>query len=126
MGLAPLDGGDDGQLVVVEIHRGLPLSTRDPVGYGTNRRQSAAWMKENPEVVIPRLRPLRYPENPDEEPEEKRIDVQLALSAVEKALVTDCVVAVIFSHDTDLVPAVEIDLPHNRQEPRGRRPRLHG
>jgi uncharacterized LabA/DUF88 family protein len=102
------DRGSDGKLVLVEIHRGLPSSSRDPVGFGANRRQSAAWMKENPEVVIPRLRPLRYPKDPSEEPEEKGIDVQLALSAVENALVAECEVAVIFSHDTDLVPAVEM------------------
>lgn len=102
------DRGDDGELVLVEIHRGLPSSSRDPVGFGANRRQSSAWMKENPEVVIPRLRPLRYPEDESEEPEEKGIDVQLALSAVEYALLGKCEVAVIFSHDTDLKPAVEM------------------
>ncbi len=102
------DRGRDGKLKLVEIHRGLPSSTRDPVGFGANRRQSAAWMKENPEIVIPRLRPLRYPADPDEEPEEKGIDVQLALSAVENALVGECEVVVIVSHDTDLIPAVEM------------------
>jgi hypothetical protein len=65
-------------------------------------------MRENPELVIPRLRPLRYPEDDSEEPEEKGIDVQLALSAVEAALLNKCEVAVIFSHDTDLRPAVEM------------------
>lgn len=102
------DRGSDGELVLVEVHRGLPSSSRDPVGFGANRRQSAAWMRENPEVVIPRLRPLRYPPNPADEPEEKGIDVQLALSAVEAALIGECEVAVIFSHDTDLIPAVEM------------------
>lgn len=99
--------GPDGTLVLVEIHRGLPSSSRDSVGYGANRRQSAAWMKENPEIVIPRMRPLRYPAD-GSEPEEKGIDVQLALSAVENALIGQCEVAVIFSHDTDLRPAVEM------------------
>jgi hypothetical protein len=37
-----------------------------------------------------------------------RIDVQLALSAVEAALLDKCEVAVIFSHDTDLKPALEM------------------
>jgi hypothetical protein len=50
------------ELVRVEVHRGLPSASRDPVGYGANRRQAAAWMRENPELVIPRLRPLRYHE----------------------------------------------------------------
>src|SRR5437016_3682525 len=64
--------GRQAALVRVEIHRGLPSAAKDPTGYGANRRHSAAWMKENPEVVIPRLRPLRYPHNyPEEPPEEK-------------------------------------------------------
>jgi uncharacterized LabA/DUF88 family protein len=100
-------GSDGGRLVRVEIHRGLPDSTRDPVGYGANRRQSAAWMKENPDLVIPRLRPLRYSRNADEPPVEKGVDVQLALAAVEHIVSELADVAIIFSHDTDLVPAIE-------------------
>ncbi len=102
--------GKDAQLVRVEIHRGLPSSSKDPIGYGANRRHSAAWMKENPEVVIPRLRPLRYPPGyPAEPPEEKGVDVQLALAAVEHTTSTPplCDVAIIFSNDTDLIPAIQ-------------------
>ncbi len=102
------DRGSDGVLVRVEIHRGLPSSGRDPTGYAANRRQAAAWVKENPELVIPKLRPLRYPDDPNAEPQEKGIDVQLALSAAEHVLTAKCEVAVIFSHDTDLVPAIEM------------------
>ena len=100
--------GADGQLVRVNIHRGLPSQKFDQRGYAANRRQSAAWMKENPEVVIPRLRPLRYSHDPDEPPREKGIDVELAIAAVEFVLSDRCDVAVIFSHDTDLVPAIEL------------------
>jgi hypothetical protein len=102
--------GAAGTLVRVEIHRGLPSSAKDSVGYGANRRQSTAWMKENPEVVIPRLRPLRYPHNyPADPPEEKGVDVQLALAAVEHTTSNPplCDVAIIFSHDTDLIPVVQ-------------------
>lgn len=102
-------GSTGGQLVAVEVHRGLPSSSKDSVGYGANRRQSAAWEKEAPGVVTSRPRPLRYPGkwNPGGVPVEKGIDVQLALSAVEHVLLGVCDVAVIFSHDTDLLPAVE-------------------
>ena len=96
-----------GALVRVEIHRGLPSSSRDSIGFGACRRQSTAWMRENRDVVIPRLRPLRYPREPDEPPVEKGVDVQLALGAVEQIVADACDVAVIFSNDTDLVPAVE-------------------
>jgi hypothetical protein len=98
---------DGTRLVRVEVHRGLPDSTRDPTGYGANRRQSAAWMKEDPEVVIPRLRPLRDSRDEHEPPVEKGVDVQLALAAVEHTITGFCDVAIIFSHDTDLVPALE-------------------
>lgn len=99
--------GDTGELVRLEIHRGLPNSSRDPVGYGANRKQSAAWMRENPEVVFPRLRPLRYPRDPTEPPVEKGVDVQLALAAVEHIISSVCDVAIVFSHDSDLLPAIE-------------------
>lgn len=102
------DRGAAGQLVRVNIHRGLPSQKYDQPGYAANRRQSAAWMKENPEIVVPRLRPLRY--SRDQPPREKGVDVELALAAVEWTLRAEdpCDVAVIFSHDTDLVPAVEM------------------
>lgn len=99
--------GANGELVRVEIHRGLPASARDPVGFAANRRQSQAWMAENPDVVIPRLRPLRYRDDDDDQPEEKGVDVNLALGAVEQIVLHRCQTAIIFSHDTDLLPAVE-------------------
>lgn len=76
-------GAAGSELVRVELHRGLPSQKHDAVGYAANRRQSAAWMKENRAVVIPRLRPLRYPRNYPQEPAvEKGVDVQLAVAAV--------------------------------------------
>jgi hypothetical protein len=102
------DRGTDGDLVWVEIHRGLPSNARDPVGYGANRKQAAAWMRENPNVVIPKLRPLRYdPNDPTAQPEEKGIDVQLALGVIECVLLNRCDVAILFSNDSDLNPVVE-------------------
>jgi hypothetical protein len=46
--------GSAGELLRVEVHRGLPSSSRDPVGYGANRRQATAWVKEGGSVVVPR------------------------------------------------------------------------
>lgn len=100
--------GAAGELVRVEIHRGLPSNQRDPVGYAANRRQSAAWMNENREIVIPRLRSLRYdPNDAYAQPQEKGVDVQLAIAIVENVLLDQCDVAILFSNDTDLVPVVE-------------------
>ncbi|MGH3114623.1 MAG: NYN domain-containing protein [Gaiellaceae bacterium] len=98
--------GTNAQLVRVSIHRGLPSQRYDQHGYAANRRQAAAWIKENPEIVIPRLRPLRY--DREGEPREKGVDVELALGAVEWTLTKQCEVVIIFSHDTDLVPLVEM------------------
>ena len=100
--------GEAGQLVRVEIHRGLPDATRDRVGHGACRRQSSAWMAEAPEIVIPYLRPLRYPHDyPTSAAEEKGVDVQLALNAVECLIDGRCEVAIIVSCDSDLVPAIQ-------------------
>jgi hypothetical protein len=65
-----------------------------------------AWLEKYPGLVEPRLRPLRYHPETDR-PEEKGIDVALALSVVEHLIRDFLDVAIIFSHDTDLLPAVE-------------------
>jgi uncharacterized LabA/DUF88 family protein len=97
--------GDDGDLVRVEIHRGLPSSGRDPRGNSAVLRQRDAWHALSPLVKV-RLRPLRY--NPETgEPQEKGIDVALAISVIEHVFSEFCDVAIIFSHDTDLLPVVE-------------------
>jgi uncharacterized LabA/DUF88 family protein len=97
--------GDEGELTRVFVYRGLPSNRHDPEGYAANRRQSADWMAEQEEIVIPKLRPLRYSEG--EPPREKGIDVQLAIDAIELILKDRCDTVVILSHDTDLLPAVE-------------------
>ncbi len=101
-------GKGGGELVRVEIHRGLPSQRYDPTGYAANRRQSAAWEAERRGIVIPKLRPLRYPRNYPAEPAvEKGVDVQLAAGAIEASLTKLCDVAIIMSHDTDLLPVPE-------------------
>lgn len=100
--------GTDAELVRVEIHRGLPSQRHDPMSYAANRRQSAAWIADDPQTVIPKLRPLRYPRSYPQEPAiEKGVDVNLALAAVEWTLTHKCDVAIVFSHDNDLLPVPE-------------------
>ncbi len=65
-------------------------------------------MKEDPAIVVPRLRPLRYSRLVNEPPREKGVDVELAIAAVEWTLTKQCHVAIVFSHDTDLVPVIEM------------------
>jgi hypothetical protein len=100
--------GAAGELVRVEIHRGIPSNEHDPTGYAANRRQATAWVREKQEIVTPRLRPLAYREPFGRMPVEKGIDVQLALAALENILLRRCDTAIIFSHDTDLAPVVEL------------------
>jgi uncharacterized LabA/DUF88 family protein len=101
-------GKAGGELVRVEIHRGLPSQRHDQTGYSANRRQAAAWEAERRGIVIPKLRPLRYPRNYPAEPAvEKGVDVQLAVNAIEASLTKQCDVAIIMSHDMDLLPVPE-------------------
>ena len=100
--------GAQAELVRVNVHRGLPSQKYDRRGYAANRRQSAAWMAESPAVVVPRLRPLRYSRDPNEPPREKGIDVELAIAAVEFVMTKRCEVAIVVSHDTDLLPVIEM------------------
>jgi uncharacterized LabA/DUF88 family protein len=72
-----------------------------------NRRQVAAWEAESRSVVIPRLRPLHYRNASAEPPVEKGVDVAFAVSAIEAMLTGSCDIAVVFSHDTDLLPVPE-------------------
>lgn len=98
--------GERGDLVRVNIHRGLPSNKQDPRSYGAVRRQAQAWIAENPNLVVPRLRPLRY-YGVEAEPREKGVDVDMAVEAIRFVMSDRCDVAVLFSHDTDLLPAVE-------------------
>ncbi len=100
--------GRDGQLTEVSVYRGLPSQKHDATGYAANRRQAAAWINESPAVVKPVMRPLRYPRNyPAEPPVEKGVDVELAVAAIERTLTGSCEIAVVFSHDADLLPVPE-------------------
>lgn len=97
--------GTTAKLARVEIHRGLPSSSRDPVGFGANRRQATAWKREGGDLVVPRLRPLRYPLPYEAQaPVEKGIDVQLALAVAETILTKTADIAILFTHDTRSTP----------------------
>jgi uncharacterized LabA/DUF88 family protein len=56
---------------------------------------------------MPRLRPLRYRNYPEQPPAEKGVDVALAVSAIEAKLRNYCDVVIVFSHDMDLLPVPE-------------------
>ena len=89
----------------VRIYRGLPSNEKDPKGYAATQRQLSVWNKTNLVHVTTNL--LRYPQNPDDLPEEKGVDVALAIDYVMMAVRGEYDIGVIFSGDTDLVPALE-------------------
>ncbi len=89
----------------VRIYRGRPASSKEPKTYGAHMRQCAAWETAGPTVVH---RPLRYPRDwPATKSEEKGIDVQLALDIVTMSIRGELDIAILFSTDTDLRPALE-------------------
>lgn len=91
------------QLVCVRVYRGMPSSESDPKGYGAAYRQVSLWNATN--LVLARTRPLNYRD--PREPKEKGIDVMLALDFVTMAMREEYDVGVLFSSDTDLIPALE-------------------
>lgn len=99
------DNGHPAELVQVRSYRGVPDGRKDPQGYGSASRQNDRWEKAGIHVVT---RPLRYPEGwPEKKPEEKGVDVALAIDFVVMAMRGEYDVGVLVSCDTDLRPALE-------------------
>jgi uncharacterized LabA/DUF88 family protein len=95
----------------VRIYRGLPSSSRDSKSYGAARRQISAWERDPRVTVL--SRPIRYPDGwpgshaEGERPQEKGIDVALALDFAIMGHEERYDVGLMFSADTDLKPALE-------------------
>jgi uncharacterized LabA/DUF88 family protein len=93
-----------GELKQVRVYRGIPSNNQNPKGYGAVRRQTAAWTASSSKVVVTH-RVLQY--LPGMDPREKGIDVHLAIDFVVMAVKGEYDVGVVFSADTDLVPALD-------------------
>lgn len=94
------------RLVGVRVYRGRPMPTRQPSAAEANDRQADGWERD-PLVTVLR-RPLRYPRGwPQVHAQEKGIDVALAVDFVRLAIEGAYDVGVLFSGDTDLMPALE-------------------
>jgi uncharacterized LabA/DUF88 family protein len=101
----PLGTTEPRRLEQVRVYCGLPSSSKQPKSYGAKRRQIAAWTKAG---IEPKPRPLRYPQDwPNSRPEQKGVDVEIAIDVVVMGLRGQLDVAVIASTDTDLRPAIE-------------------
>ena len=101
------------ELVRVGVYRGLPSSTRDPDGSRAALRQAARWRDSAVDKAARlevHLRPLRYLRDRSQSRfrgVEQGIDVLLALALAFGAANGDFDVAVLFSGDSDLLPALE-------------------
>jgi len=105
------DSPFDRELREVRVYRGQPDATRDPKGYSASRHQHTAWA--HPQVALI-LRTLLYPRGwphtsaPGERPQEKGIDVALAIDFALMAVRDEYDVGILMSTDTDLKPALEV------------------
>lgn len=95
------------------LYMGRPSNSRDPRTYAAHMRQCAT-LERNGAVV--RHRTLRYRNGV---PIQKGVDVQLAVDFIQGCIKREFEVGVMFSNDTDLVPALEAALEiHARGGPR--------
>lgn len=90
----------------VRVYRGVPDPERQPKLFTVNERQAIAWSGDQRVQIF--RRSLRYNRDwPASPPQEKGIDVALAVDLVRIAAQAAYDVAVVFSRDTDLMPALE-------------------
>ena len=94
------------ELAEVRIYRGRPNPRREPGAAAVNDIQASRWERDRRVTVVRRM--LRYPKSyPFTPPQEKGIDVALAVDFVRLAFQNAYDVGVVVSHDTDLIPALE-------------------
>ena len=95
------------RLVQAWVYRGMPSSTKSPTGHRAAYRQVSRWRSVSSDSGLQMkicTRPLDYRTG---RPREKGIDVQLALDLAFGAADGDFDVVVLFSGDSDLLPALE-------------------
>lgn len=97
----------------VRVYRGLPDSRLQPKANAANQAQTAAWMNSSPapnHLYIYR-RPLRYPAQWPKAgvaPQEKGVDVALAVDLVQLTYQGGFDIAIVCSHDSDFSPALDV------------------
>jgi uncharacterized LabA/DUF88 family protein len=113
-------GIGDRDLHQVRVYLGMPDASRDPKGYAAASRQITHQAQYGQGKVVHITRALRYPpSNSRQKPQQKGVDVALALDFMMMATKAEYDVGVIMSGDTDLRPAIEavLDSPqHPRVE----------
>lgn len=104
-----------GTLTEVRVYRGRPNPRREATAASYNDKQKEAWQADPRVKVIRRM--LSYPKTwPNDPAREKGIDVSIAIDLVKMAMQKEFEVGILFSRDTDLLPAIEairdFDGPH--------------
>jgi uncharacterized LabA/DUF88 family protein len=95
------------ELVAIHVFRGRPAPTLQPKPASANDIQAASWSAD-PRVRLVR-RDLKYERSGGKFiAREKGIDVALAVALVETAMLGDYDAAIVFSGDSDLLPALEL------------------
>lgn len=93
------------RLQQVRVYTGRPDSSKEPKTYAAHMKQCTAWARDGASVIF---RALRYPADwPASKPEEKGIDVALAIDFVALAVDGQYDIGVIASTDSDLRPPLE-------------------
>lgn len=97
-----------GRMTGVRVYRGRPSQRRDARSYSAHQRQTDRQVNLGGGLVSVISRDLRYPPDwPRRAAQEKGIDVALAVDFAMMAARRDYDVGILFSSDTDLVPALE-------------------
>lgn len=90
----------------VRVYRGRPNPAKQSGAARANDRQTYDWEQSERVTVI--RRNLQYPPDwPDSKANEKGIDVAIAVDMVRMGMTGEMDVAILFSSDKDLLPAVE-------------------
>lgn len=94
------------QLKEIRVYTGIPSSRQDPFTYKAFINQKSTWEKDGIKVIA---RPLRYLQNkPDQKPQQKGVDVQIAIDFIMFAIDGAHDVGILASADTDLRPALDL------------------
>jgi hypothetical protein len=95
-----------GNVTAVRVYRGRPSPDHQADAARAGDRQASHWVRDRRVTVV--RRQLRYPKAwPSEPAQEKGIDVALAVDFVRLACEGAYDVGILFSRDTDLIPALE-------------------
>ncbi|MGV9336953.1 hypothetical protein [Nocardia sp. NPDC003726] len=93
----------------VHAFRGLPSNRYDSTGYRRSLAQRAEWTRDHRVDVT--YRPLRYQDvHGVRTPQEKGVDVLVALTFVELVATAQYDLVIMAAHDTDQEPALEMAL----------------